>query len=176
MDKNNEKFPIKVNSIFGRKKNSLIKLTPQKYFKVVPNYIENHERKFQRFSIFQFHEHMKKEKEIYNLSIDKKIDDFIKNKGFKTNHSIKIKLLPINNRSSSLSEFSSRLNKNNNLELPKISSYKKFESKNLFDQNFEINNSKNNNSREKIKLKKINLIKNNSTNKLLSLSINNLYN
>ena len=119
---------------------------------------------------------MKKEKEIYNLSIDKKIDDFIKNKGFKTNHSIKIKLLPINNRSSSLSEFSSRLNKNNNLELPKISSYKKFDSKNLFNYNFEINNSKSNNSREKIKLKKINLIKNNSTNKLLSLSINNFFN
>jgi hypothetical protein len=175
MDKINEKFPIKVNSIFGKKKNSLLKLTPTKYYKIVPNYIENHERKFQRFSIFQFHEHMKKEKGLYNLSIDKKIDDFIKNKGFKTRQNLKIKLLPINNRSSSLSEFSNRINQNN-LELPKISSYKKFESKNLFDQNFEINNSKNNNSREKIKLKKINLIKNNSTNKLLSLSINNLYN
>ena len=175
MDKINEKFPIKVNSIFGKKKNSLLKLTPTKYYKIVPNYIENHERKFQRFSIFQFHEHMKKEKGLYNLSIDKKIDDFIKNKGFKTRQNLKIKLLPINNRSSSLSEFSNRLNQNN-LELPKISSYKKFESKNLFVHNFEINNSKNNNSREKIKLKKINLIKNNSTNKLLSLSINNLYN
>lgn len=174
MDKINEKFPIKVNSIFGKKKGSLSKLSPKKYFKIIPYYKENYERKFQRYSIFQLHHHMKKEKELYNLSIDKKLDDFIKNNGFKINQSSKVKLIPINDRSSSLSELNNRLNQNN-IELPRISSYKRFYSKNLLNHINEINIS-NNNSKEKIKLKKINLITKNNTNKLLSLSINNLYN
>ena len=117
---------------------------------------------------------MKKEKELYNLSIDKKLDDFIKNNGFKSNQSSKVKLIPINDRSSSLSELNNRLNQNN-IELPRISSYKRFYSKNLLNHINEINIS-NNNSKEKIKLEKINLITRNNTNKLLSLSINNVYN
>lgn len=159
-----DSFPVRLSSLFSDKK-KIKKIQLNKKYKVIPYYIENSETKFQRNSIFHYYKIMIKERENCYSNFERKFQSLLKNNKEKN---IKRNLLPLlNKRSTSQSEINNDYIKPK-IILPKIAINKiNKNNHHIVNCNSGFNSYRNNDFKEMTELKKINIIKNFSSQNLI---------